>query len=381
MENTRESILEEIRNAKRKRLKELQISGRLREIPAELFELEQLEVLDLDGNRLIAIPEAISRLRNLSTLWLANNSLASLPQSMAKLRQLTRLSLVGNRFERVPDVIYELRSLEDLHLSHNRITELSPKILRLGKLLVLRLNGNPIETPPPEIAAKGVGAVKNYFKQLEVQGQDFLFEAKLLILGEAGAGKTTLANKIRDPDYMLREDEPSTEGIEVTQWYPAMGTERRFRVNIWDFGGQEIYHATHQFFLTKRSLYILVADTRKDDTDFYYWLSVVELLSDNSPLLIVKNEKQDRRREINDRVRSMRGPRALTRRGAPSHSSRLLSPPAPFCARYKIRNRRCAGQGNSASMAGAGYQESAGPPLLQQARPRGAAQALPLISR
>ncbi|MCP4219468.1 MAG: GTPase, partial [bacterium] len=30
-------------------------------------------------------------------------------------------------------------------------------------------------------------------------------------------------------------------------------------------------------------------------------LNVVELLSDNSPLLIVKNEKQDRRREINER--------------------------------------------------------------------------------
>ena len=34
---------------------------------------------------------------------------------------------------------------------------------------------------------------------------------------------------------------------------------------MWDFGGQEIYHATHQFFLTRRSLYVLVDDTRKDD--------------------------------------------------------------------------------------------------------------------
>jgi hypothetical protein len=77
--------------------------------------------------------------------------------------------------------------------------------------------------------------------------------------------------------------------------------DKKFRVNIWDFGGQEIYHATHQFFLTKRSLYALVADTRKEDTDFYYWLKVVELLSDNCPLLIIKNEKQDRHREINER--------------------------------------------------------------------------------
>jgi GTPase SAR1 family protein len=71
-----------------------------------------------------------------------------------------------------------------------------------------------------------------------------------------------------------------------------------FRVNIWDFGGQEIYHHTHQFFLTKRYLYVLVADTRKEDTDFYYWLNVVRLLTNNSPLLIIKNEKQDRLREI-----------------------------------------------------------------------------------
>jgi GTPase SAR1 family protein len=43
---------------------------------------------------------------------------------------------------------------------------------------------------------------------------------------------------------------------------------KNFRVNIWDFGGQEIYHQTHQFFLTERSLYALVADTRTENTDF-----------------------------------------------------------------------------------------------------------------
>jgi hypothetical protein len=72
-------------------------------------------------------------------------------------------------------------------------------------------------------------------------------------------------------------------------------------VNIWDFGGQEIYHATHQFFLTRRSVYALVADTRKENTDFYYWLKLIELLSDKSPVLIIKNEKDNRPCEINER--------------------------------------------------------------------------------
>ncbi|WP_293063221.1 COR domain-containing protein [Okeania sp. SIO2B3] len=142
--------------------------------------------------------------------------------------------------------------------------------------------------------------MREYFQQIKEEGTDYLYEAKLLIIGEGGAGKTTLANKIQNPDYQLR-DEDTTKGIDVHQWNFPTKKQHNFQMNIWDFGGQEIYHATHQFFLTKRSLYILIADTRKEDTDFYYWLNIVELLSDNSPLLIVKNEKQDRKREINQR--------------------------------------------------------------------------------
>uniref|UniRef100_UPI0039A4A89B COR domain-containing protein n=1 Tax=Nostoc piscinale TaxID=224012 RepID=UPI0039A4A89B len=145
----------------------------------------------------------------------------------------------------------------------------------------------------------GIEAIRDYFRQVEAVGKDYLYEAKLLIVGEDGAGKTTLANKIKDQNYQLQKDD-STKGIEVIQWGFPMENGQEFRVNIWDFGGQEIYHATHQFFLTKRSLYALVADNRKEDTDFYYWLNVVELLSDSSPVLIIKNEKGDRTRDINE---------------------------------------------------------------------------------
>jgi internalin A len=41
--------------------------------------------------------------------------------------------------------------------------------------------------------------------------------------------------------------------------------------------------------------------TRKENTDFYYWLKVIALLSDKSPVFIVKNEKDDRPCEINER--------------------------------------------------------------------------------
>ena len=103
-----------------------------------------------------------------------------------------------------------------------------------------------------------------------------------------------------DENYEIQNEE-STKGIDVNQWNFPLENGKNFKVNIWDFGGQEIYHSTHQFFLKKRSLYALVADTRKEDTDFFYWCNIVELLSDKSPLLIIKNEKKDRRRDINER--------------------------------------------------------------------------------
>ncbi|UCH96323.1 MAG: hypothetical protein JSV88_05570, partial [Candidatus Aminicenantes bacterium] len=58
---------------------------------------------------------------------------------------------------------------------------------------------------------------------------------------------------------------------------------------LWDFGGQEIMHATHQFFLSKRSLYILVLDGRKDEKT-EYWLNHIKSFGGNSPVMVLINK-------------------------------------------------------------------------------------------
>ncbi|MEH2025693.1 COR domain-containing protein [Nostoc sp.] len=274
--------------------------NKLTTLPEAITRLQQLTSLDLSVNKLATLPEAITRLQFLTTLYLGYNQLTALPEAITRLQQLTSLYLSDNRLTTLPEAITRLQNLTDLNLSLNQLTMLPEAITRLPQLTTLYLYDNPIEQPPPEIVVQGIQAIKDYFRQLKMEGPDYLYEAKLLIVGEAGAGKTTQAKKIEDQNYQLREED-STKGIEIIQWRFPMENGREFRVNIWDFGGQEIYHATHQFFLTKRSLYVLVADSRKEDTDFYYWLNVVELLSDNSPLLIIKNERQNRHREINER--------------------------------------------------------------------------------
>lgn len=296
-------VLEIIERAARDGREHLDLSGKgIEELPSQLGKLHRLEVLWLHGNKLRALPAEIGQLRNLNYLYLDQNQLDSIPPEIGMLEKLKMLWLSNNRLSSLPAEIGKLNQLETLWLNYNPLASLPSTIGQLTNLEDLRVEGAELVSPPPEVVARGVDAIRSYFRQLGKEGKDHIYEAKLLIVGEAGAGKTSLSNKIKYPDYILRDSELSTEGIEVIEWHFYMADGQDFRVNIWDFGGQEIYHATHQFFLTKRSLYGLVADTRKEDTDFNYWLNVVELLSDDSPLLMIMNEKQDRHKEINERV-------------------------------------------------------------------------------
>jgi GTPase SAR1 family protein len=304
-----------------------------------LHRLNALRALEIFYLSLGDMPDTIAGLVALRSLSVVRCGLKSLPRWL-KQWPLTQLDLGGNIFSALPDWLNELSQLESLDLSGNeRLRELPEALFDLPRLKVLRLQGCPVrempraslrlltlerldidalqlESPPPEVASGGLDAMRDYWRQRDEAGIDYLCEAKLIILGESGAGKSTLARKIENPAYVIDPQEMSTEGIDIVRYQfpttiqvraedtpaasarPPKTVQRDFQVSIWDFGGQEIYHATHQFFLTRRSVYLLVCDDRKEDTDFSFWLQAVEALSDGSPLLIVQNEKQDRSRDI-----------------------------------------------------------------------------------
>ncbi len=295
-------------------------NNQLTTISSQITQMKNLKSLNLHKNQLATVPPQIAQMKNLQGLYLGDNGLTTIPSEIAQMKNLKDLDLCRNQLMTIPIEIAQLQNLQWLDLSFNQITIIPAWLVELPRLATLILHNNAVQTPPPEVLEIStsipidLNKLRSYFRQLDDEGDDTLYEAKLIIIGEAGAGKTTLVKKLQDPTYPVNPTEPSTEGIDVAEWHfdldlsgfselqvrKLTGMPAKFRVNLWDFGGQEIYHATHKFFLTRRSLYILVADAREQKTDFYYWLNVVELLSDNSPALIVSNEKQNRAWPFNE---------------------------------------------------------------------------------
>lgn len=279
--------------------------------PIIITELTELKTLYLDDNHIAQIPSEIKQLTKLENLDISKNRLKRLPSSILKLTQLRDLRITDNQLTHLPHGIGALNRLETLRLQNNQITELPEQITQLPIRISYQwdypwegvfLDKNPLKNPPIEIVQKGKDAIINYFKSIDNKETSVLYEAKLLIVGNGGVGKTCLMKKLVTPTIDIDEKEATTEGIFINKWMVNTETITDFRINIWDFGGQAIYHATHQFFLTRRSLYLFVWEARKEDRliDFDYWLHIIELLSDRSPVIIVLNKIDERRKLIDE---------------------------------------------------------------------------------
>ncbi|HEY0379704.1 MAG TPA: COR domain-containing protein [Pyrinomonadaceae bacterium] len=138
-------------------------------------------------------------------------------------------------------------------------------------------------------------------------GKRPLNEAKLILLGRGAVGKTSIVNRLV---HDLFRDEKKTEGIQITEWPLLLNEKDDVRLNVWDFGGQEIMHATHQFFLTQRSVYLLVLNGREggEDADAEYWLKLIESFGGESPVIVVLNKIREHSFDVNRRALQQKYP-------------------------------------------------------------------------
>ncbi|MEM1370308.1 MAG: COR domain-containing protein, partial [Cyanobacteria bacterium P01_H01_bin.15] len=187
----------------------------------------------------------------------------------------------------VSSIIKALPGLQTLYLTGNQLSSVPAELGNLSSLQELYLTGNPnLVFPPPDILEQDTASIVAYLKQ-QLDEQVVQWISKLVIVGEGGVGKTHLLKSLQRKDY----DPGTTHGIEISQLYLQHPSKAEFlmQLNAWDFGGQQIYHATHQFFLTKRSLFILVwnARTEYEQGKLDYWLKAIRANAPDSPIVLV----------------------------------------------------------------------------------------------
>ncbi|MEM9154067.1 MAG: COR domain-containing protein, partial [Cyanobacteria bacterium P01_F01_bin.33] len=232
----------------------------------------------------------IGQLTNLNTLYLSANQLSQLPPEIGQLTNLKELDLSENQLSQLPPEIGQLTNLNTLYLSANQLSQLPPEIGQLTNLNMLDLRNNPLPIPPEilrELYKPKI--ILDYWKDSFFAPSRPLNEAKMLLVGQGSVGKTSLVNRLVDNDFNPSENK--TDGIEIRDWM-IRANDCDVKLNVWDFGGQEIMHATHQFFLTKRSLYLVVVDARQgeDENRLEYWLKIINSFGGTSPIIVVGNK-------------------------------------------------------------------------------------------
>lgn len=279
-------------------------------IPHQITKLVHLELLDLACNQISKI-ENLSNLTNLQRLSLGENNISKI-EGIGNLKSLNELFLHSNEIIKI-EGIENLKHLEELNLSDNKVVEIEGldnlkklEILNLSNNLItdikdvlgilekidkMVLEGNPLKYPPLEVFNKGIRTVKRYVKEAKRSGVTNVNAAKLLLTGSGEVGKTSLRIKLNNRKASLPKKDSRTKQVDVDQYtFKKKNIQENFTAFIWDFGGQQIIHHFHRFFMNKSALYLLITETSRDDDQLDYWLQTIQLYGKDSPILFVQNQ-------------------------------------------------------------------------------------------
>ena len=260
--------------------------NRIREIPQCLLKLPSINELNLSHNDLVDIPDVPEWSASLSVLDLSYNRLSNLPNS-AVAPTLKNLNISNNQFHTVPHCVCSFVGLSRLNIAHNsEILALPSELGRLKSLLDLNLDGlNDLNDPPRSVRVTTADCIR--YLNSRLRNARGYYHMKMMLVGKQAMGKSTIVARLHNKD---RGNE-STVGVDVSEWkYAPAYNKKTFHFSIWDFAGQEEYYATHQCYLSKRSLYLLVWNVTEGDAgvaDLKPWLNNISVRAPDSCVIIV----------------------------------------------------------------------------------------------
>ena len=260
----------------------------IKSIPSLILELPSVKELILSHNRISELPNALWS-ASLIQLDLSYNELKTLPVCATELcaDSMKVLRLEYNHLRKVPKCVCFLHNLNTLDLSHNpEILVLPVDLGRLRELTQLLLDGlDHLYDPPSSVRENSTTCISYLRSQFLKQGK--YYHMKFMLVGKKGVGKTTIVACLRG----RRHPGGSTVGVDIGRWSYRPGFRKpTFHFSVWDFAGQEEYYATHQVFLSKRSLYLAVwnvTEGKKGIADLKPWLNNIILRTPGSQILIV----------------------------------------------------------------------------------------------
>ena len=264
-----------------------------------LSSLNSLQSLNLSYNN-ISDGNFLSSLNSLQSLNLSYNNISD-GNFLSSLNSLQSLNLNSNNISD-GNFLFSLAKLRTVDLRENQLKDLPEFLLKTDIEIEegheyrsalpgsLNWRSNPIESPSIEILRQGHEAIVNYFSAGEMQA---LREAKVLVVGEAEVGKTSLIKQLLGQEFDPKERK--THEIGRHPLTLTCGDKGTINLRVWDFGGQDIMHATHQFFLTRRSVYLLVLNSRHNENQsrIDYWLRLIESFGGDSPVIVVCNKSDE----------------------------------------------------------------------------------------
>ncbi|MDO8988419.1 MAG: leucine-rich repeat domain-containing protein [Sideroxyarcus sp.] len=307
---------------------------------APLGKLTALQRLDLSGCEQISDLAPLGRLAALQRLDLSGCGHISELAPLGKLTALQRLDLSG--CEQISDLapLGKLDALEELVLwnlnnSHsscltnllklsrlrvNNVVEKSSLLFQLPRLtsFIYYQEEQPTIGDVPAELLEGA-EYENLLDRIIPWQQDILFsgaapntELKLFVLGNGRVGKTQISRRLQGQSF--DPEIPSTHGVTLGR-FPVLETEGEYpamQLNLWDFGGQDIYLGTHGLFLDDRAIYVVAwHPDHENDREFFencipmrnrplaYWLAYIRSLAGNdAPIIVVQTQCDEGVEEI-----------------------------------------------------------------------------------
>ena len=206
----------------------------------------------------------------------------------------------------------DLPSLNTLSIKNTRLRNLPANLILSDSLKTLYANGNAPKNIPKVFlgmtnrwgsSQNVIKDAQTWFKELRDYTSDKNKIVKLMLTGNGNAGKSSVLCALKNGKCEHKHD--STHGIQID-----VVKDDAIEYNVWDFGGQEVYHGTHRLFMESEALQVILFDPETEDLakqgirkkdrvskdevlnhPIEYWYETVKELSPDSTFFIVQNKK------------------------------------------------------------------------------------------